>query len=93
MKTRSDGTTYIAWDTRNVENFTGMFLNSHKFNNGDLPGQSNKPLIFSTDSATSLEGIFMQSHAFNQKIETTGYIVAGSPYRLWDTSNVTDLKH
>ena len=67
-----------SWDVSSVTNMDQMFRRS-SFNNGEAPGESNKPLEWNVSSVTTISGMFKETHHFNQEITN------------WDVSNVTHM--
>lgn len=45
---------FISWNTENLTSLQGVFTYSECFNNGDIQGQSNKPLRWNTSKVTSM---------------------------------------
>ena len=85
--TRQDGTSYIAWDTSNVNDMAFMLLagsgNEGKFNQNI--GNWN------TSKVTTMQSMINNQPNFNQDIGTKVVTVSGSSYIAWDTSNVTTM--
>ena len=83
-------TQYNAWDMSKVTNLTNMFYSAFDFNNGDLIGESNKPLLWDISGITSLSRVFYQCFSFNQNISTKYVTVGEKSYISFDTSKVVD---
>ena len=49
---------FVSWNTANVTSLVIVFGYCECFNNGDLPGQSNKPLRWNTSKVTSMNYTF-----------------------------------
>ena len=58
------------WNLSQCNNFSFMFLKAEDFNNGDPPGQSNKPIrwLLAANVAKNLSGMFCKAEKFNQDI-------------------------
>ena len=87
--TRSDGSTYTAWDTSNMTDMAGILGRTKNFNNGDAPGESNSPLNWRTDSLLIMDYFLFNSSVFNQEIKKTAFVFGSQQFFTWDTSNVT----
>jgi surface protein len=86
--TRQDGTSYIAWDTSNV-NDMAFILNAGTDNIGNFNQNISN---WNTSKVTTLRAMFQTQPYFNQDISTK--VVTrqnGTSYIAWDTSNVTDM--
>lgn len=68
-----------SFDISKVNNLSNVFASAIVFNNGDIAGQSNKPLQWDTSNVTTMIGMFKSAAQFNQNLDS------------WDTSNVTDM--
>ena len=68
---------FVSWNTANVTSLAVVFGYCECFNNGDLPGQSNKPLRWNTSKVTSMNYTFGQYNWFvlNQGIIDANNII------------------
>jgi surface protein len=55
---------FVSWNTANVTSLAVVFGYCECFNNGDLPGQSNRPLRWNTSKVTSMYFTFGQHNWF-----------------------------
>lgn len=81
------GSSYIAWDTSNVNDMSFMFGGA-----GGGPGIFNQNIgNWNTSKVTLMSSMFFNKTSFNQDISTKVVTVSGSSYVAWDTSNVTNM--
>jgi surface protein len=68
---------FVSWNTSNVTSLTIVFAMCECFNNGDLPGQSNRPLRWNTSKVTSMYYTFGQYDWFvlNQGILSSNKVL------------------
>jgi surface protein len=85
------GTTYTAWDVKNVTDFT-FFLNIATAVGGN--GKFNQDISnWNTSKVTSLYVTFSNQPEFNQDLSTKVVTVNGVTYIAWDTSKVTNMAY
>jgi surface protein len=68
-----------SWDVSNVTDMGYMFANCINFNNGDEPGQSNKPLNWNVENVKDMSFMFWLCSSFNQDISN------------WNIKSVTNV--
>lgn len=101
-----NGLTYTAWDTSKVTNMKSMFymdeyyfdnghkfLNSSKWNNGQLSGEHTVPLYWDTSNVTNMSYMFKECRHFNQNVSTKKVTIGGSTYISFDTKNVDNMSY
>ena len=90
LVTKTNGSSYIAWDTLNVTNISRMFSLaslSGVFNNGGSSSIGN----WNTSKMTTIRTAFQAQPNFNQDVSTKVVTVGSKTYIAWDTSNVNDM--
>ena len=55
------------WDTGNVITMRIMFSGASAFNNGEIAGNSNRPLNWDTSNVTDMFNMFQSATVFNQR--------------------------
>ena len=89
---------YIAWNTSKVTDMNNMlnmgdYLNIRgNWNNGDQPGEHNKPLKWNTSKLRNMSYMFRENRYFNQNCSTKEYTVGPETYIAFDTSLVTTMQ-
>jgi surface protein len=80
--------TYIAWDTKEVTNMSGLVYGSFP----DSFGTFNQNIgNWNTSKVTNMSTMFTRQPLFNQDISTKVVSVSGVSYTAWSTSNVTNM--
>lgn len=90
-----NGTSYVAWDTKNVTNMGFVFYcwsdsNGYANNKGIFNGNISN---WNTSKVTSTTIMFANQPLFNQDISTKVVSVSGVSYVAWDVSNVTNMSY
>lgn len=90
--------TFLSFDTSSVTSFLRSLAYCEAFNNGDIAGQSNTPMKWNTNSATSMNYMFglynffvTSTGSYNQPMIKETVTHALGSYTSWDTSSVNDF--